>query len=155
MTLALITLGIVLAAVAFALTSKARPSSKGGAFTYAARPLFHSAAERSTYETLRRELPELIVAPQVCMSAFLKVSGRDAFRGRGFIKARYVDLLLADRSGKPLLVIELDGPTHDTREGKAADADRDALIASAGLKVLRLRSGAQIDMAAVKAYLPR
>ena len=144
---------LIIVAIAIAVilvAGKAKPRVNAGAFEYAARPMFHSKAERDAYPKLVAGLTGYIVAPQVCMSAFVKVSGKDALRGRGLIKSRYVDFLITDMAGTPKAVIELDGPSHGTAEGKSGDAARDALLERAGLRVLRFPSADGIDLARIK-----
>jgi len=58
-----------------------------------------------------------------------------------FLRQRPIDHFIVDFYCPALrLVIEVDGEQHNTEEGKAYDAERDAILQSYGLKVVRFRN---------------
>lgn len=57
------------------------------------------------------------------------------FRRQAPVMGYCLDFLAAEVR----LVVELDGPTHETAKGKSRDMVRDRRLAARGLKVLRIR----------------
>ena len=60
---------------------------------------------------------------------------------RNNLDRKHVDFVLVGwPDGTLLLVIELDGVSHDNATQQARDADKDAALASAGIPLLRIRT---------------
>jgi hypothetical protein len=60
---------------------------------------------------------------------------------RGRVKSRHVDYLIIDRHGHPMMAIELDGSSHNTRNPSEADKVKTALFAAVSLPLHRIRVG--------------
>lgn len=114
------------------------PGKRGGIPHVQAKPLM-TDAEISFWKMLRAAAAPLLVAPQVAMGALLRTGGgldnRERRSTRNRFDRKIIDFVLIDDSGKVKLIVELDDKTHD----KARDAFRDAMIAKAGYKTVRLR----------------
>ena len=99
-----------------------------------------SDAERRFHARLVKALPEYTVFTQVAMSALVEPVDQPGSPGHAFARARfarkYVDYVLCVPASLDVVaVIELDDPSHDGRA--IEDADREAILASAGYRVLR------------------
>jgi|GEM_PF-583966 len=72
---------------------------------------------------------------------FLSPRGKDAQWMRNKLNQKHVDFVLVGwPDGTPLLVIELDGPSHDNATQQTRDTDKDAALASAKIPLLRVRT---------------
>ncbi len=60
---------------------------------------------------------------------------------RGRVKSRHIDFLIIDRDGRPVLGIELDGNSHQTKRAIENDHVKTALFAAAGISLRRVRVG--------------
>ena len=104
---------------------------------------------------LEASAPELRFFPQVAMGALLdpavsRNDGKAYFRARGMFSQKIVDFVAQRRSdGGVVAIIELDDRTHES--GK--DAKRDAMLASAGYRVIRWSSTSKPDASAIRASL--
>lgn len=78
--------------------------------------------------------PDFVVLSQVSMSALLDSDWKD----RNRYAQKYVDFVVCSPSFFVLAVIELDDWSHDNKQDK--DAERDAMLQSAGLNALRYRA---------------
>lgn len=135
--------GLVLVFVVLAAAAKSKrgaTTAKGQALLLASKEALMDKWEAELYERLIVALKASHVFPQVAMSAFLKEAqwrngGRNAF------SQKYVDFLVCERGTlRPLYVIELDGRSHASSKAKDRDAQRDAMLASAGIPVKRYTS---------------
>lgn len=112
------------------------------AFRYRAAPLLVNEGERAAWHLLSTmPLGAQAVCPKVRLEDIAEAAGQDRWRLRGYTRARHVDFLLVDARWQPLLVVEVDGGSHDRRERRRADDLKDRVLASAGIAVLRLRVG--------------
>lgn len=106
-------------------------------------------------ERLEAAAPEIRFHSQVAMGAVLEpaVSRKDGkafYRLRGMFAQKIIDFVAQDRkSGAIIAIIELDDRTHDG--GK--DAKRDAMLASAGYRVVRWNSKMKPGAMAIRAEL--
>lgn len=97
--------------------------------------------EREFFGRLNRALsPDFVVLPQVAMGAILEPLVRqghpDFWKVRSLFAQKIVDFVVcASDFNRPLLVIELDDSSHDSKRDK--DAARDALMLEAGIPTLR------------------
>lgn len=120
---------------------KARPAARPFRFRRA-DSLLRTPGEHAAWELLH-ELTRgaYAVCPKVRLEDIAEADGPDWRRLRNYVRARHVDFVLADRGGKPILAIEVDGPSHATGKARASDALKDRILTSAGIPLLRLRHG--------------
>ena len=97
------------------------------------RPLTNREIEMYKVLKLAFEEPTFTVLAQVSMQALIT----SEFKFRNRYSQKYVDFVVCSPSFFALAVIELDDRTHRGKESK--DAARDAMLNSAGIKVLRYR----------------
>lgn len=104
---------------------------------------------------LESAAPELRFHAQVAMGALLdpavsRKDGKEFFRLRGMFAQKIVDFVAQSRKdGSVVAVIELDDRTHDGEK----DAKRDAMLASAGYRIIRWHSKSKPDAEAIRAEL--
>lgn len=104
---------------------------------------------------LEAAMPELRFCPQVSMGALLdpavaRSDGKAYFRLRGMFSQKIVDFVAQRRAdGSIVAIVELDDRTHDADK----DSKRDAMLASAGYRVVRWHSKAKPGAAAIRAQL--
>ena len=95
----------------------------------------------------------LLVIPQVAMSAFLQVKpGTEkalASKVRNRFSQKRPDFVLADDDMNVVLIVELDDSSHN----KDRDRVRDTLASAAGIKTVRLSNGRRITMPEIRAAL--
>lgn len=94
----------------------------------------HKVAIRAALAGAREggeSVSEIDVAP------LLRRAGLPTFRRQAAVRGRRRDLEV-DLPDGSVLVLEVDGPTHDTPEGRWRDAERDAEVAEDGKLSLRL-----------------
>ena len=86
------------------------------------------------------ENSEITVFAQMrLMDLFLSPSGKDAQWMRNKLMSKHVDFVLVGwPDGTPLVVVELDGASHNSKVQQSRDADKDAALASANIPVLRI-----------------
>lgn len=90
--------------------------------------------EQPTFLRLREALPEHIVLAQVAFSAFMTAKG---YATRNLFNRKVADFVVLDKQFNVVAIVELDDASHKGKEEK--DADRDALIAEAGYRVIRYK----------------
>jgi very-short-patch-repair endonuclease len=133
---------------------KARLGGAGSAPRFKRKALL-TPSEAEFLARLEAAAPELRFCPQVSMGALLEPaaakSDRSAYyRARGMFSQKIVDFVAQSRTdGSVVAVLELDDRTHDA--GK--DAKRDAMLESAGYRVVRWSSKAKPDAGAIRARL--
>ena len=104
---------------------------------------------------LEGAVPELRICPQVAMGSILdpdvpRSDGKNFMRLRGMFAQKIIDFVAQDRkTGAIVAIIELDDRTHNSDK----DAKRDAMLASAGYKIVRWQSKAKPESAAIRAEL--
>jgi hypothetical protein len=132
---------LMVGAVAFAVLRAKNTGQGDGEIRFKSRRLL-TANELEFLVRLEAAMPELRFCPQVAMGALLDPTARQSdrrayFRQRGMFSQKIVDFVAQRRDdGSIVAIIELDDRTHDS----AKDARRDAMLASAGYKVVRWRS---------------
>jgi len=100
------------------------------------------------YERLSLALKDAHVFPQVAMSAFVQHKGKSQ-AARNLFAQKYVDYLVCERKTiRPLYVIELDGASHESTKVKRRDAQKNDVLASAGIPIMRYTSK-DVDFAIV------
>ncbi|WP_151867797.1 DUF2726 domain-containing protein [Acinetobacter soli] len=129
----LLVLIIVFGAVVFVLAAQ-----KGKKGTRERNPIkgkrILTMNEQPTFFRLREALPEHIVLAQVAFSAFMTAKG---FPTRNLFSQKVADFVVLDKSLNIIAIVELDDSSHNGKEGR--DADRDALVAEAGFRVIRYK----------------
>ncbi|MGN5478587.1 DUF2726 domain-containing protein [Cupriavidus basilensis] len=92
------------------------------------------------YERLTAALKDTHVFPQVAMSAFVQHKGK-SHAARNLFAQKYVDYLVCERKTmRPLYVIELDGASHGSARAQKRDRQKNDVLASAGIPVMRYTS---------------
>lgn len=125
----------------------ARASRSGGAplWPVYARPVL-TEAERGFYARLRVSVPQFTVLCQVQISRFVEVKN---VADRLGVHNRYnrlsADFVICAEDFQPLLVIELDDSSHDRPAQRARDERKDAVLAAAGVPIVRFRSAVSGD----------
>lgn len=104
---------------------------------YRARSLL-TGNEIEFFRRLRRALPQEYIFPQVALSALIAPRSRSEKQLRDFrrISQKRVDYAIYTSDLQLVAIVELDDRTHN----RAADAERDAFVASAGIRTLRFES---------------
>lgn len=130
---------LVVAAILVGL-SRRRWTGVGSIASLGPRPLL-TENEKEFYQRLRMALPDCEVMAQVAMGALLRPIGvktrEDYFGLRGRYAQKIVDFVICDRvTLEPIAIVELDDRTHDA----AKDRARDAMLTSAGYRVVRWSS---------------
>ncbi len=134
------------------------PSSSAEAppLRYARRELM-TPTELGFYGLLRTAFPALQVAPQVAISALVDAAKTPndpsaAHRVRGKVSQKRLDFVVFEpATARVVCVIELDDHTHDRAARAQSDRERDAILTSVGLRVLRFDARAIPSAEALKA----
>lgn len=95
--------------------------------------------ELEFYRRLQRALPGLEVLPQVSMAGVIRPNESNSKRWNQalwMVVSKRIDFTICRRDMSVLCVVELDDRTHD----KTKDAQRDAILASAGIGTIRYQS---------------
>lgn len=96
--------------------------------------------EQPMFKRLNEAVPEYYVLAQVAFSAFMTAKG---YATRALFNRKIADFVILDQHFNVVAVIELDDASHNGKEEK--DAQRDALIAEAGFKVIRYKKTPDIQ----------
>lgn len=99
-----------------------------------------SMNEQPTFLRLREALSEHIVLAQVAFSAFMTAKG---YATRNLFNRKVADFVVLDKQFNVVAIVELDDSSHKGREAK--DAERDALIAEAGHRLIRYQRTPDFD----------
>jgi hypothetical protein len=111
-------------------------------YEYRQRQLINKT-EWLVYLKLKLRFPGAIVLAQVALGAIIEPIAKRSARGseRWQIAQKYVDFVIYDPSThKVLMVVEVDGPTHNRARQRKADIVKDDALASAGIQVTRLHA---------------
>ncbi len=68
------------------------------------------------------------------------------FRALNRVACKSVDFVVADVTGNPVLVIELDDKTHRLEDRRARDALVNGVLQEAGIPVMRFRPSQRLDI---------
>lgn len=90
--------------------------------------------EQPTFHRLKEALPEYSVLAQVSFCAMITATG---WATRNRFNRKMADFVICDKAFNVVAVVELDDSSHKGREDK--DAERDAMLTEAGLKVIRYK----------------
>lgn len=127
------------------------PISKASLSAFEAAPsLWVNGAEASLFNCLQRHLPRghhihVKVRLEDIIRVRRDVNPKARWSLRGRVKSRHVDYLITNRAGRPVLVIELDGASHNPKNPSEADKVKTALFAAAGIPLRRIRVGEDFD----------
>jgi very-short-patch-repair endonuclease len=116
----------------------------------AAPSLWVNRAEATFFAILTRHLPrDLHLHGKVRLEDIIRVrgdvSGETRWKLRGRVKSRHVDYVVTDRTGRPVLAIELDGYVHDAKNPSESDKVKTALFMAAGIPLRRICVGENFD----------
>jgi hypothetical protein len=151
--LAVIVTGAALGAAAL----KAKLAANTGEAAKFKQKLLLSANELEFLARLEAAMPEFRFHAQVSMGALIepgvpRTNPKAYFRLRGMFSQKIVDFVAQSReSGSVVAVIELDDRTHDSEK----DSKRDAMLASAGYRIIRWQSKTKPDIAKIRAELTK
>lgn len=117
--------------------SESTPDDGPPASFYKKSPL--TEIEQILYYRLVSALPDYVVLAQVQVS---RIVGMKQFSQGWFnkISRKSVDFLICQKNFSILAAIELDDSSHDTEERQAKDADKDAALKGAGIRMIRCRA---------------
>lgn len=121
---------------------RAPAGQRGKKYEYRQRQLINKT-EWLVYLKLKLRFPGAIVLAQVALGAIIEPVAKSSPNGseRWQIAQKYVDFVIYDPSThKVLMVIEVDGPTHNKARQRKADTVKDDALASAGIQVTRLNA---------------
>ncbi len=94
------------------------------------------------YRQLQAALPEgYLVLPRVQVGAFLRPISGAGSAGLESLRERYVDLLLTDPAGRPLLAVNLQGLGEHDDPGQETLESLAAVLTAAGVELLVLHGG--------------
>jgi len=144
---------ILVAILAVVVVVASGKGSRKTASDYALRPTL-SANEADFFYRLVRANGEGYVFAQVAMSALIEPATKDRkARASAFnrIARKRVDYAVYTDAMKLLCVVELDDRTHKT----SRDAERDAMLASAGIQTVRWQSKSKPDVADIRAQFDK
>lgn len=127
--LVLVVVVVFLAALVVAMQAK---RAAGGNRSVITRRSPLTKREQSMHFRLAQSLPEHVVLAQVAFSALLSTKNTAT---RNTFDRKVADFVVCSKAFEVVAVVELDDATHKGRE--ADDAKRDALLTSAGYRVLR------------------
>ncbi|WP_374295361.1 DUF2726 domain-containing protein [Acinetobacter sp.] len=96
--------------------------------------------EQPTFLRLKEALPEHHVLAQVSFNAFMTAKG---YATRNLFNRKVADFVVLDNKFNVVAIVELDDSSHKGKEGR--DAERDALIAEAGYKVIHYKRTPEIE----------
>ena len=125
---------IVIFAIVGIFLGSANKGKKGGKRSPIKGKRIITMNEQPTFLRLREALPEHIVLAQVAFSAFMTASG---YATRNLFNRKVADFVVLDKQFNIVAIVELDDSSHKGKEDK--DADRDALVAEAGFRVIRYK----------------
>jgi very-short-patch-repair endonuclease len=131
----------VMALVITLITERGKPTSTAS-LPYEKEPYLLTQGEQAFYRVLLRSIdPDVTVFAKVRLIDLVRVrKGTDkpqAHKNR--VISKHVDFVLCTREQfEPLLVIELDDSSHKSANRQARDEAKDAILAAAGIPVLRV-----------------
>lgn len=119
----------------------------------AAPSLWVNTPEAAMFTALCRHMPPgCHVHGKVRLEDIIRVKrslpGKARWAARGRVKSRHVDYVITNRSGRPVLAIELDGRAHNARNPSESDKVKTALFKAAGIPLRRILVGENFDLIA-------
>jgi len=149
---------LVVLAVAAAVAILRKTGTRTDSSPYEACPPL-TPAERSFWQVLQQCLPEgHVLLAKVRLADMVNV--KKSFDGRtrqahfNRISRKHADFVLCDVAEMtPRAVIELDDASHQTRRSSERDEQKNNIIESAGIRVLRIRAQRAYDTAQLRESL--
>ena len=89
----------------------------------------------------------IITFTKIRLEDFIETTNNEQrLKYHGYIKSRHVDFILCDSNTIQILAaIELDGPSHHTVKAQEIDNFKDELFKAVGVKLFRVKSGADFQ----------
>lgn len=114
---------------------------------YTVRRSVMNSSEASFYFILERELgDDFHIFPKVRVADILRtVNGKGYYLRRNKILSRHVDFLISDKNFKPLLAIELDGPSHRNIKKQHSDQLKNEAFKKAHFPLRRVMVGSDFS----------
>lgn len=112
--------------------------------------------ERELYERIKEHIPEVLIFAQVQLSQIVfhpQQGSKEAFYWNNRINRMSVDLLITNTSFETLAVIELDDPSHKREDRKKQDQKKNKVLKDANIKVIRIPTGSNPSMDALRRIL--
>lgn len=138
------------------LKAPTSPTTDAPADVYRLRDDFLSPAEASFFRVLRFALDDryLVLAKVGLTDLFYVTRPNENGAARSRIAQKHVDFVLCDsKTLRPLAGIELDDASHRKPENQSRDQFKDAVFASAGLRLIRIPAKAAYEAAQVRELL--
>jgi hypothetical protein len=132
-------------------------------YNFSLRPsLFVNQSEQALFAVLYKRLtPQYRVFSKVRLEDIIGVKphrgdAQTAWSLRGRVKSRHVDFLIVTPQGAPLMIIELDGRSHQSAAAKRPDAFKNGLAKAVGLPLRRVTVGQDFHgfVSKIKTELP-
>lgn len=98
--------------------------------------------EYAFYKILKTECDrrDYLICPKVRMEDFLYVNcEREKAKYRGYIKSRHIDFIICDSELYMLCGIELDDPSHDSKEAQKIDRFKDDVFETIEVPLYRIK----------------
>lgn len=116
----------------------------------AAPSLWVNPSEATFFAMLARTLPRgFHVHGKVRLEDIIRVKrgvpSKIRWSLRGRVKSRHIDYLITDKTGRPVMAIELDGASHDPDNLSEADKVKTALFKAASIPLHRVRVGSNFN----------
>lgn len=91
----------------------------------------------------------IIIFTKVRLEDFIETTSTDErLKYRGYIRSRHVDFILCDENTLQILgAVELDDPSHYSAKAQEIDNFKDELFEAVGIKLLRVKPGADFQTA--------
>lgn len=150
----LLILVFILLAIALVLFAKLKRREGAGSNDdawpfYAKKPL--TQPEQVLYHRLVSALPECIVLAQVQLSRVLGVKqGFNFHEWNNRINRMSLDFVVCHKDSTIIAAIELDDKSHEKASRKEADDKKDKALAAADIALVRWKTGALPDEAAIR-----
>jgi hypothetical protein len=136
--------------------TKRQAQSTGPNLPYQQKEPFFNQSELVFFQILngRIDAHRFTIFPKVRLAdivAVAKVNGKKPFGAWNKIKAKHIDYVIWDLvESKVVMVIELDGNSHNGNGAKKNDAFKDELFAKVGLSLVRVAVGSDFETEAQK-----
>lgn len=136
MKTALIAIILVATLIAFVMFKRRATGPSELPEFYEKKPL--TAVEQVLYFRLVEALPNQIVLAQVQLSQVVGIK-KGPYWQTWFnkISRKSLDFLICGKDSRVIAAIELDDKSHDDKERAVKDADKDAALNAAGIKIIR------------------
>ena len=96
-----------------------------------------SKSEKEMFDRLQDALYEHIVLPQVALSQIIECDDGNFGATWNKINRKVCDYVVCNKDFQVIAVVELDGWNHSYASQQKKDADKDAAVTSAGLRMVR------------------